>query len=166
LKKNFPNDPRFGTSHSVFYIHPRLKAGKLKTAGKTAKEYGMKKFLIVGLIALTVAAQAFAGWGGPGRGPSSHGLPEAGDSGSDLVSVSISGQLAVVNGSLAVQDGSNTYFVKGLSRLMHSVPGLVVGAKVTLQGYSSVIMDDGAISGQYFKVSRITFNGTTYPVTY
>jgi hypothetical protein len=152
------------------YIHANqckaLHAGKYKTAGKTAKEYGMKKFLIVGLITLAAAAQAFAGWGGPGQGPSSYGLPEAGESGSDLVAVTVSGNLAVVNGSLAVQDGTKTYYVKGLSRLMRSVPGLVVGAKVTMQGYSSVIMDDGAVSGQYFKVSRITFNGTTYPVTY
>lgn len=126
----------------------------------------MKKFLIVGLIACMAAGSAFAGWGGPGQGPSSHGLPEAGDSGSDLVSVTISGTLAVINGQLAVQDGSNTYFVKGLSRLMRSVSGLAVGAKVTLQGNSSRIMDDGATVGHYFNAKQLTFNGKTYAVAY
>jgi hypothetical protein len=126
----------------------------------------MKKFLVLALIALAMTGQAFAGWGGPGQGPSSHGLPEAGDSGGDLVSVAISGTLTVINGQLALQDGSNTYFIKGLSRLMRSVPGLAVGARVTLEGYTSVIMDDGATSGHYFKVRQITFNGKTHAVTY
>jgi hypothetical protein len=126
----------------------------------------MKKFLIAALIALAMTGQVFAGWGGPGMGPSGHGLPEAGDSGSNLVSVTISGTLEVVNGQLAVRDGSNSYFVKGLSRLMKSVPGLVVGARVALQGYSSQIMDDGAAIGHYFKARQLTFNGQTYTVSY
>lgn len=126
----------------------------------------MKKFLIVAVIACIAAGQTFAGWGGPGIGPSGHGLPEAGDTGSDLVSVTIMGTLEVVNGQLAVRDGSNTYFVKGLSRLMRSVSGLVVGAKVTLQGNSSRIMDDGAAIGHYFNAKKLTFNGQTYTVTY
>jgi hypothetical protein len=126
----------------------------------------MRKFLIAALVVFTITGQAFAGWGGPGMGPSSHGLPEAGDSGSDLASVTISGTLEVVNGQLAVRDGSASYFVKGLSRLMRSVPGLVVGAKVTLQGYSSKIMDDGAVPGHYFKARQLTFNGQTYTVSY
>jgi hypothetical protein len=126
----------------------------------------MKKFLIVALIAFTATASAFAGWGGPGMGPSSHGLPEAGDNGSDLVSVTISGTLEVVNGQLAVRDGSNAYFIKGLSRLMRSVPGLVVGTSVTLQGYSSVIRDNGTAIGHYFNAKKLTFNGQTYAVMY
>jgi hypothetical protein len=126
----------------------------------------MKKFLIAVLAALAVTGQAFAGWGGPGIGPAGHGLPEAGDSNSDLVSVTISGTLEVVNGQLAVRDGSGAYFVKGLSRLMRSVPGLVVGAKVTLQGYSSKITDDGAAAGHYFKARQLTFNGQTYTLAY
>jgi hypothetical protein len=91
-------------------------------------------------------------------------LPEA--AASDLVSVTVSGTLEVVNGQLAVRDGSASYFVKGLSRLMRSVPGLVVGAKVTIQGYSSVIMDDGAATGHYFKARQLTFNSQTYTVSY
>jgi hypothetical protein len=126
----------------------------------------MKKFMIVALIACMATVHAFAGWAGPGQGPSSHGLPEAGDSGSDLVSVTISGTLEVVNGQLAVRDSSGPYFVKGLSRLMRSVPGLVVGVKVSIQGYSSVIMDDGAATGHYFKARQLTFNGQTYTVAY
>jgi hypothetical protein len=126
----------------------------------------MKKFLVITVIAFTVTAQVFAGWGGPGRGPSSHGLPEEGESGSDLVSVTISGTLELVGGQLAVRDGSATYFVKGLSRLMRSVPGLAVGAKVSLQGYSSVIMDDGAAAGRYFKARQLTFNGQTWTLAY
>jgi hypothetical protein len=126
----------------------------------------MKKFLIAALIALTMTGQTFAGWGGPGMGPSSHGLPEAEDSGSDLVSVTVSGTLELVNGQLAVRDGSNTYIVKGLSRLMRSVSGLVVGARVTLHGYSSKIMDNGATIGHYFKARQLTFNGQTYTVSY
>ncbi|MDR2793799.1 MAG: hypothetical protein LBB61_09075 [Treponema sp.] len=130
----------------------------------------MKKFLIAALIVFTAAGSAFAGWGGPGQGPSSHGLPEAGDSGSDLAAVTISGTLEVINGQLAVkvaeQTGSASYFVKGLSRLMRSVSGLAVGAKVTLEGYSSVIMDAGAAAGYYFKANKLTFNGKTYTVAY
>jgi hypothetical protein len=126
----------------------------------------MKNFLILALIAFVVTGQVFAGWGGPGQGPSSHGLPEAGDSGSDLTSVTISGVLAVVNGSLVVQNGSNTYNIKMISRLMRTVPGLVIGTKVTLTGWTSKIMDDGAVTGHYFKVQSLTFNGQTYRVAY
>jgi hypothetical protein len=126
----------------------------------------MKKFFVLALVALAITGQAFAGWGGPGQGPSSHGLPEAGASDSNLVSVTVSGILAVINGQLAVQDGSATYFVKGLSRLMRSVSGLAVGAKVTLEGYSSVIRDDGVETGRYFSARTITFNGQTYTVRY
>jgi hypothetical protein len=49
---------------------------------------------------------------------------------------------------------------------MRSVPGLVVGANVTLQGYSSVIRDDGVETGRYFKARQLTFNGKTYVVAY
>ncbi|MDR3115673.1 MAG: hypothetical protein LBU25_09160 [Treponema sp.] len=126
----------------------------------------MKTFLIAAIAALAMTAPVFAGWGGPGQGPGAHGLPEAGQSSGDLVSVTISGTLEVVNGQLAVRDGSGTYFVKGLSRLMRSVPGLVVGAKVTLQGWSSKILDDGTFVGQYFSVRQLTFNGQTYVAAY
>ena len=126
----------------------------------------MKKLLIAALITCMAAASAFAGWGGPGIGPSGHGLPEAGDPGSDLVSVTISGVLAIVNGSLVVQDGSNTYNIKMISHLMRTVPGLVIGAKVTITGYTSKIMDDGSVTGHYFKARTLTFNGQTYTVTY
>jgi hypothetical protein len=126
----------------------------------------MKKFLSIALVALAMTGQVFAGWGGPGQGPSSHGLPEAGDAGSDLAAVTISGTLEVINGQLAVKDGSSAYFVKGLSRLMRSVSGLVVGARVTIEGWSSVIMDDGAATGHYFKAKKLTFNGQTYTVAY
>lgn len=126
----------------------------------------MKKFMIVALIACMAAVHAFAGWGGPGQGPSSHGLPEAGDPGSDLSTVTISGVLAIINGSLVVQDGSNTYHIKMISRLMRTVPGLVIGAKVSLTGDASKIMDDGSITGHYFKVKSLTFNGQTYTVAY
>ena len=126
----------------------------------------MKKFFIVGLIALSMTASLFAGWGAPGMGPGSRGLPEAGQTGSDLVSVTISGTLTSVNGNLAVQSGAATYYVKGLSRLMRTVPGLVTGVNVTLQGYSAVIMDSGVAGGQYFQARQITLNGKTYEVMY
>ena len=126
----------------------------------------MKKFLMFALIALAMTGQVFAGWGGPGSGPSSRGLPEAGNPGSDLAPASVSGTLEIVNGQLAVKDGSTSYFVKGLSRLMRSVSGLAVGARVTIEGYSSVIMDDGAANGRYFKARKLTFNGQTYTVPY
>jgi hypothetical protein len=60
----------------------------------------MKKILIVVFVVLATTGQAFAGWDGPGQGPSSHGLPEAGDPGSDLAAVTISGILAVFNDQL------------------------------------------------------------------
>jgi hypothetical protein len=126
----------------------------------------MKKFLIAALIVFTAAGSASAGWGGSGQGPSSHGLPEAGDSGSDLAAITISGTLEIINGQLAVKSGFNTYFVKGLSRLMRSVFGLTAGAKVTLEGYSSVIMGDGVAAGSYFKADKLTFNGQTYTLAY
>jgi hypothetical protein len=126
----------------------------------------MKKFLVAAIIACVAAGSAFAGWGGPGIGPGGHGLPEAGDPGSDLSTVTISGVLAIVNGSLVVQDGSNTYNIKMISRLMRAVPGLVIGARVSLTGDTSKIMDDGSITGHYFKAKSLTFNGQTYTVSY
>jgi hypothetical protein len=126
----------------------------------------MKRFFILGLIAFTVTASVSAGWGGPGIGPSGHGLPEAGDSGSALTLVTVSGTLEVIAGSPAVREGSNIYYVKSLGRLMRSVPGLAAGAKVTLRGYTSKILDDGVVTGHYFKTAQLTFNGTTYTIAY
>jgi hypothetical protein len=56
----------------------------------------MKHLLLVALVACAITGQAFAGWGGPGIGPSGHGLPEAGDSGSDLVSVTVTGEASPI----------------------------------------------------------------------
>jgi hypothetical protein len=126
----------------------------------------MKQFLIAARIACVAAGSAFAGWGGPGSGPGGPGLPESGDPGSDLSTVTISGVLAIVNGSLVVQDGSNTYNIKMLSRLIRTVPGLVIGARVTLTGDTSKIMDGGSITGHYFKAKSLIFSGRTYTVSY
>jgi DNA-directed RNA polymerase specialized sigma subunit len=47
-----------------------------------------------------------------------------------------------------------------------SVSGLVAGANVTIQGYSSVIRDNGTAIGYYFNAKKLTFNGQTYTVMY
>jgi hypothetical protein len=50
--------------------------------------------------------------------------------------LTIRGSLALINGSIALEDGGTTYYIRGLDRLIGFVEGLKEGAAVVLEGYS------------------------------
>jgi hypothetical protein len=50
--------------------------------------------------------------------------------------VSLSGTLALANGQIALQSGSDVYYVTGIQRLVGFVDGLKEGAQVSLEGYT------------------------------
>ncbi|MDR2552539.1 MAG: hypothetical protein LBD31_05170 [Treponema sp.] len=47
----------------------------------------------------------------------------------------VSGKLALVNGRIALESGSDVYYVAGIGRLIGFVDGLKEGADVTVEGY-------------------------------
>jgi hypothetical protein len=50
--------------------------------------------------------------------------------------LTIRGNLALINGGIALEDGGTTYYIRGLDRLVGFVEGLKEGAAVVLEGYS------------------------------
>jgi hypothetical protein len=50
--------------------------------------------------------------------------------------VTVSGTLALANGHIALQSGSDVYYVTGIQRLVGFVDGLKEGAQVSLEGYA------------------------------
>lgn len=72
----------------------------------------------------------------------------------------INGKLALVNGMIAVQSGSKTYYVRGFNHLIGFIDGLKEGATVTLEGYGYPIPN--APEYQYFMSTKLTFNGKSY----
>jgi hypothetical protein len=84
----------------------------------------MKKLAIL-LMVLLAAASAFA-QDGQNRNRQRPEPP---------ATVTVSGTLALANGRIALQSGSDVYYVAGIQRLIGFVDGLKEGAQVGLEGY-------------------------------
>ena len=75
--------------------------------------------------------------------------------------VTVSGKLQLINGEIAVVQGSNTYYAHGLKGLVGFIPDLQEGTQVTLEGYS--ILMPYTTNVYRFKVIKLTLNGKEYP---
>ncbi|MCL1837190.1 MAG: hypothetical protein FWG46_06570 [Treponema sp.] len=75
-------------------------------------------------------------------------------------SVSVSGNLAIVRGMIAVTDGGTVYIVDGLHRFVGFIDGLSEGAAVTLEGNAFPGLRDDTV--KFLSVQKMTLNGKDY----
>jgi hypothetical protein len=75
--------------------------------------------------------------------------------------VTVNGNLALINAGIGLTSGNITYYVIGIDRLIGFVDGLKEGAQVTLEGYEF----PAAQEYRYLRVFKLTFNGKDYEVS-
>jgi hypothetical protein len=74
--------------------------------------------------------------------------------------VKIGGKLGFVNGYIALESESITYYIHGLGQLIGFVEGLKEGAQVELEGRAVGVPD--APGCRYFLAEKLVFNGKEY----
>ena len=72
----------------------------------------------------------------------------------------VSGNLTIAQGMIAVVSGDTTWLVRGLDRYVGFIDGLKEGAQVTLEGYAMPGPRDSNIKSLY--VQKMTLNGKDY----
>ena len=78
-------------------------------------------------------------------------------------SASVSGNLSLVQGRIAVTDGDTTYIIRGLNRFIGFIDGLKEGAAVTLEGYAFTrAQKDSNESVKFLSVQKMNLNGKEY----
>jgi hypothetical protein len=73
---------------------------------------------------------------------------------------SVTGNLTIARGMLAVTSNNSTYLVRGLNRYIGFIDGFKEGAAVTLEGYARNSPQDSAV--KFLEVQKMTFNGKDY----
>lgn len=71
----------------------------------------------------------------------------------------ITGDLSLVQGTIAIQKDGITYFISGLRHLVGFVDGLKEGATVTLEGYASPVRQGISVM---FRATKLTFGTKDY----
>ena len=74
--------------------------------------------------------------------------------------VTISGNMTIAQGVLAVQSGDTTYLTPGLNRYVGFIEALKDGAPVNLEGSAQNYSQDGTI--KTFRVTKLTVGGKSY----
>jgi len=69
--------------------------------------------------------------------------------------ITVTGTLQLQNGTIAVVNGNNVYYVPALERYIGFIEGLKEGTQVSLEGYI-------AGNSNYVQPARITINGKSY----
>ena len=117
----------------------------------------MMAFCSIAMVAAHGNARGGRSYGGPPRQKPgySRSIPRPA-----AESVSISGNLTIVQGMIAVQSDGTTYFVRGLNRFVGFVDGLREGAEVTLEG-SAFFVQRGD-SARFLQVDKMTLGGREY----
>jgi hypothetical protein len=77
-------------------------------------------------------------------------------------SESVSGNLTIVQGMIAVKNNDTTYFVRGLNRYIGFIDGLKEGAAVKLEGFARTNPQDEKV--KFMSVQKLTLNGKDYDV--
>jgi len=75
-------------------------------------------------------------------------------------SATVSGNLTIAQGMIAVVNGETTWLVGGLNRYVGFIDGLKEGAEVTLEGYAMPVSRDKNIKSLH--VQKMTLNGKDY----
>jgi len=74
--------------------------------------------------------------------------------------VSISGNLTIAQGMIAVTNNDITYLARGLNRYTGFIDGLKEGAAVTLEGYALPFSQNNTV--KMLHVQKMTLNGKDY----
>jgi len=74
--------------------------------------------------------------------------------------VSVSGNLTIAQGMIAVVSGDTTWLVRGLNRYVGFIDGLKEGAQVTLEGYAISSPRNDKI--KLLQAQKMTLNGKDY----
>jgi len=77
--------------------------------------------------------------------------------------VSVSGNLTIAQGMIAVVSGDTTWLVRGLNRYVGFIDGLKEGAQVTLEGYAVPGPRNDKIKS--LQAQKMTLNGKDYELT-
>ncbi|MDR2111308.1 MAG: hypothetical protein LBP32_08385 [Spirochaetaceae bacterium] len=109
-------------------------------------------FAFLVFMAFGVSAQTRGRW----DGIYNQRPPEAGKD-------TVTGNLGLVNGMIALRNDTNTYYVLGIDRLTGFIDGLTEGAAVTLEGFTSAIPE--APEYRYLRVTKLTFGGKDYDLS-
>ena len=125
----------------------------------------MKRFVLLTLLVLGIAAMASAqtrgtGWRGqgmPGWNWNNHRIP-----GFTTENVTVSGELTIVQGSLAVRSGDITYLTMGLHRYIGFIDSLKDGARVSLEGTTISSRRNAESNTRYLLVTKLTIAGRDY----
>jgi len=75
-------------------------------------------------------------------------------------SVTVTGNLSISQGMIAVVSGDTTWLVRGLSRYVGFIDGLKEGAQVTLEGYTMPSPRNDKIKS--LQAHKMTLNGKDY----
>jgi hypothetical protein len=113
-----------------------------------------KVIVLVALVGLTCIGSLSAHGHGRGHGRGAGAYPTL------TQTITINGSLQLINGEIAVTQGTNTYYPHGLQRLVGFIPGLQEGSQVTLEGYSSLMPYTTNV--YRFQVTKLTVNGKEY----
>jgi hypothetical protein len=119
----------------------------------------MKRIFCIALLALTAAVIVSAQQRGPpGYGRGEHHGP--GYRAGPRETVTVTGSLELIDGTIALKQDTVTYYVMGLNRLTGFIDGLKEGAAVTLEGSARRLPGEG--ERRALLVSRLEINGKTY----
>jgi hypothetical protein len=152
--KFFP-DPPFCTPSFVSYSYTGNGTARILSLKLILWRYVMKHAKVIVMVALVGLASIGSVSAGHGKGWDRWGYPTV-----PAQTVTVSGRLQLINGGIAVVQGSNTYYTQGLKGLAGFIPGLQEGAQVTLEGYSALIPYTTNV--YRFKVTKLTLNGKEY----
>jgi len=123
-------------------------------------------FSLVFCAATLVLAQGNNRWG-PGHfpgGPRPHAwrqdFPRNQPPRPSPESATVSGNLTIAQGMIAIVSGGTTWLVRGLNRYVGFIDGLKEGAEVTLEGYAIPASRDKNI--KLLQAQKMTLNGKEY----
>jgi hypothetical protein len=116
----------------------------------------MKKIILLIFISLAAGGVLFAQTRDrQNRGPGFPGAPPE--------KISISGDLQLIQGMIALNSGNITYYIMGIGRLAGFIDGLKEGASVTLEGYVRAHPRDPET--RFFRAVKLTLNGKNYDLS-
>jgi hypothetical protein len=115
----------------------------------------MKRNVLCVLLALGAVTLASAQGRDRGRmGYPGMGQPVAAEK------VTVTGNLTIAQGMLAVKGNDITYLASGLQRFVGFIDSLKDGAQVTLEGYAMATPNDAKT--KFLRTSKLTINGKDY----
>jgi hypothetical protein len=109
-------------------------------------------------VLLALGAVTLVSAQGRDRGGMRH--PGMGNQPAASEKVTVTGNLTIAQGMLAVKSNDITYLASGLQRFVGFIDSLKDGARVTLEGYTIANPNDAKT--KFLRTSKLTINGKDY----